>query len=41
MFLVVELDDRGPEGLSKVSPDLWLMSDYDASGLLNHFGETD
>ena len=41
--MVIELDDSGPEGLSRVwgAPNLWFLGDQDASGLLDHVGETD
>ena len=39
--MVIELDDSGPEGLSRVCPNLWLLGDQDAGGLFDHVGETD
>ena len=41
--MVIELDDSGPEGLSRVwgTPNLWLLGDQDAGSLFDHVGETD
>ena len=39
--MVIELDDGGPESLCGVSPDLGLLSDFDASRLLDHVDDAD